>query len=230
MKKLLIVVLGWLIVMTACKKNSDSAIPVTSSSFMFFNGIPDKVYDIWLDTTQVATQVAFGKNSTYRSMRAQLYTMYLVDASDPGKTKQLIGQINLRNKRFFSAYIGYDSANKLNIFRTLEDDLTPPAPQDMKFRVVSLSYAFRPNGQAVAMDLFSQDNRIFRGIGFTQFTPYITLPGDSVYHFNFRRTDDSTIIPSRFDFPSKPGKIYTMVTVGNALDAATFKTFTITHN
>lgn len=230
MKKLLIVVLGWLIVMTACKKNSDSAIPVTSSSFMFFNGIPGKIYDIWLDTTKVATQVAFGKNSTYSSMRAQLYTMYLVDADDPAKTKQLVGQINLRNKRFFSAYIGYDSANKVNIFRTLEDDLTPTAPQDMKLRVVSLSYAFRSNGQAVTMDLFSQENRIFRGIGFTQFTPYATLPGDSVYHLNFRRTDDTTIIPSRFDFPSKPGKIYTMVTVGNAQDAATFKTFTITHN
>ncbi|NML41488.1 DUF4397 domain-containing protein [Chitinophaga sp. G-6-1-13] len=229
MKKLLIVVLGWLIVMTACKKNSDSAIPVTSSSFMFFNGVPDKAYDIWLDTTQVATAVTFGKNSPYRSMRAQLYTMYMVDTSAPGN-KRRIGQINLRNNRFFSAYLGYDSANKILVFNTLEDDLTAPKPDSMKLRIISLSYAFKSNGQAVGMDLFSQNNKIFRGIGFTQFTPYVTLFGDSIYHFNFRRTDDTTIIPHRSDFVARPGKIYTMVTVGNLLDSATFKTFTITHN
>lgn len=229
MKKLLIVVLGWLIVMTACKKNSDSAIPVTSSSFMFFNGIPGAVFDIWLDTTQVAKGVAFGQNSPYRAMRAQLYNIFLVDQSNPG-TRIPAGQINLRNKRFFSAYLGQDSANKVNIFRTVEDDLTPPAPGDMKFRIVSLSEAFRPNGQAVGMDLFSQFNLIFKGIGFTQFTQFAPLPGDSTYQFNFRRTDDSTIIPNRFAFKSQPGKIYTIVTVGNALSSATFKTFFITHN
>jgi hypothetical protein len=216
--------------MTACKKNSDSAIPVTSSSFMFFNGVPDKAYDIWLDTTQVASKVTFGKYTPYQSMRAQLYTIYMVDTSDP-RNKLRIGQINLRNKRFFSAYLGWDSANKVLVFRTLEDDLNPPAAADsMKLRVISLSTAFRPSGQPVTMDLFSQNNKFFRGIPFMQFTEYITLFGDSTYHFNFRPTDDTTAIPNKLDFPSRHGKVYTLITVGNTLSSDKFKTFTITHN
>ncbi|WP_343743592.1 DUF4397 domain-containing protein [Chitinophaga sp.] len=230
MKKLLIVVLGWLIVTTACKKNSDSAIPVTSSSFMFFNGVPDKAYDIWLDSAKVGSKVIFGQHTPYQSMRAQLYTIYMVDTSNPRDTIR-VGQINLRNKRFFSAYLGYDSANKVLAFRTLEDDLNPPAAADsMKLRVISLNYAFRSNGQAVTMDLFSQNNKFFRGLGFMQFTQYITLFGDSTYHFNFRPTDDTTAIPNKLDFPSQHGKVYTLITIGNTLSSDKFKTFTITHN
>lgn len=232
MKKLLIVVMGWLIVMTACKKDSDSAIPVTSSSFMFFNGIPGAVYDIWLDSSgiSVAKGVKFGENTPYIAVRAQMYTIYLQEQSDPSKTWIRVGQVNLRNKRSFSAYIGVDSANKLNIVRTVEDDLTPPPPDYMKFRVVSLSQSFRTNGQSLGMDLFSQSTPYFRGIGFTQITPFTTLLGDSTYNFNFRRNDDTTVITNKLDFKSQPGKIYTLVTVGNALSSTTFKTFTITHN
>ncbi|MBC9934551.1 DUF4397 domain-containing protein [Chitinophaga qingshengii] len=229
MKKLLFVVMGWLIVMTACKKDSDSAIPVTSSNFMFFNGIPDAVYDVLLDSIKIAQGVKFGTNTPYATLRAQMYTIYLIEAHRPKDTIRA-GQINLRNKRSFSAYVGVDSANKVNVIRTLEDDLTPPPPDYMKFRVVSFSQSFRANGQSLAIDLFSRSSPYFRGIGFAQVTPVATLIGDSTYNFNFRRNDDTTVITSTLDFKSQPGKIYTLVTVGNALSSTTFKTFTITHN
>ncbi|WP_161964176.1 DUF4397 domain-containing protein [Chitinophaga flava] len=229
MKKLLIVALILLMAAAACKKNSDTAIPVTQSSFMFFNGVPEAVYDIRLDSFSMATGVAFGKNTPYQTFRAQLYTIYLIDQRFPNDTIR-VGQINLRNKRSFSSYIGFDSANKVRVFRTIEDDLTPPPPLNMKFRVVDFSEAYRFNGTSVGIDVFSQNDRIFRGIGFTQFTPFVNLPGDSTYQLNFPRTDSNSIIPNRLPFPVQTGKIYTLVTVGNAMSSETFKTFTITNN
>nr|WP_295877272.1 DUF4397 domain-containing protein [uncultured Chitinophaga sp.] len=229
MKKLLIVVLGWLIVMTACKKNSDSAIPVTSSSFMFFNGVRDVTYEVWLDSTLITKDLAFGQSTPYREMRAQLYTIYLIDPKRPKDTIR-VGQINLRNKRTFSTYIGLDSANKGLVAMAVEDDLTPAPPEHMKFRIVNLSWAFRPNGQSATMDLFSKTTPIFRGMGFPQFTNFAILPGDSTYPFNFRRNDDTTVVPNQFPFKAETGKIYTVVMTGNALTSSLFKTFTITHN
>ncbi|QJB33523.1 DUF4397 domain-containing protein [Chitinophaga oryzae] len=230
MKKLLIVVLGWLMVMTACKKNSDSAIPVTSSSFMFFNGVPDVTYDIWLDSTLIMKDLTFGQSTPYREMRAQLYTIYLIDHNRPKDTIR-VGQINLRNKRLFSAYIAVDSANNgQRVVTAAEDDLTAPPAEHMKLRIVNLSWAFRPNGQSSSMDLFSKTTPVFRGMGFSAVTEFATLPGDSTYPFNFRRNDDTTKVPNQFPFKSQSGKIYTVVMLGNALTSTLFRTFTITHN
>ncbi|SJZ47661.1 protein of unknown function [Chitinophaga eiseniae] len=229
MKKLLIVVLGWLIVMTACKKNSDSAIPVTASSFMFFNGVRDVVYDIWLDTTLIMKNVAFGQSTPYREMRAQLYTIRVVDHNRPKDTIR-VGQINLRNKRIFSTYVGFDSANTRLVAMAVEDDLTPAPPENMKLRIVNLSWAFRPNGQSATVDLFSRTTPIFRGMGSPQFTNFAILPGDSTYPFNFRRNDDTTVVPNQFPFKAETGKIYTVVLTGNAMTSTLFKTFTITNN
>lgn len=234
MKKLLIIVC-MLLAVAACKKDSDSAIPVTQSNFMFFNGAPGGSFKVSLDTFEIAGKIGFGEHTPYKQFRAQLYNIYITDLNTTNPAVR-VGQINLRNKRSFSAYIGLDSVRKQYFLRTIEDDLTAPGGTNMKVRVVNLGQTFRDNTSEVAIDLYgatADTVAIARGLGQGAVTPFVMMDGNGItYQLNFRRNDLTTPkdILSIYPLAGKPGKIYTLVTTGNLRSSESFKVFMLEHN
>ncbi|PSL47504.1 uncharacterized protein DUF4397 [Chitinophaga niastensis] len=231
MKQLILPVIIVLALLAACKKNSDSSIPVTQSNFMFFNAVPGNAqFNILLDSLPVATNVGYGVGTGYKQFRAQNYNLYIYDTRTPNNL-MYGGQINLRNKRFYSAYLGADSTGLQLALRITEDDLSSPGAGTAKFRVVDLSQAFTPNRSVLGIDVYSDTfPRFFRGITFTALTPFATVYGDSNYtKLNFRWTD-STKVLQQYHLSTQAGKVYTLVTTRYPLDSLNFKIFTIQHN
>ncbi|MCW3467671.1 DUF4397 domain-containing protein [Chitinophaga nivalis] len=230
MKQWILPVLVILGLLAACKKDSDSSIPVTASHIMFFNGVPGTAtFSVLLDTLEAASEVSYGKSTSYKSFRAQKYNLYIYDTRNPER-KMYVQQINLRNGRYYSVFLGVDSIGKTLTLRAVEDDLNPALADSSKFRVVNLSEAFRPNRQPLVMDIWSgKNNRFFRGLGYTDISPYATVYADSTYDINFRWIDSSLVF-KQMPLRAQKGKIYTLVTTGHVLTAEKFQVFQVTHN
>lgn len=230
MKHLIIPVLVLLVILGACKKNSDSAVPDTHGNFLFVNAAPDDdQFNVMLDTLTVATNVGYGANTGYKSFRAQKYNLIITESRQPGVAVYQ-GQIFLRNNRFYSAYVGADSAGAKTLIVT-EDDLSAPAAGMSKFRVINFAQAFRPNRTPLGIDVYSDTlPRFFRGLTYPALTAFAPLYGDSAhYKINFRWTDSSKVLKT-FDMATQAGKVYTLISNGYPLDPAKFNVLLIQHN
>ncbi|HVI47388.1 MAG TPA: DUF4397 domain-containing protein [Chitinophaga sp.] len=234
MKQLILPVIAALLIFAACKKNSDTDIPVTRSSFMFFNGVEGTQFKVMLDTNVITDKVAYSEYTAYKSFRAQKYNIYLYEANNP---TQLIngGEINLRNNRYFSAYLFLDTARKQLLMRTTEDDLTSLGEGTGKFRVLNISQTYKPDKSAMNMDVVRINSvkrdtvRYARAVSFATLTPFGAWPANSDDSLYFRWID-STGVLKQIQFPVQAGKVYTLVTAGNLLDPTKFKVYTIQHN
>lgn len=230
MKHLIIPVLVLLVILGACKKNSDSAVPDTHGNFLFVNAAPDDdQFNVMLDTLSVATNVGYGTNTGYKSFRAQKYNLIITESRQPGVAVYQ-GQIFLRNNRYYSAYVGADSAGAKTLIVT-EDDLSAPAPGMSKFRVINFAQGFRPNRTPLGIDVYSDTlPRFFRGLTYPALTAFAPLYGDSAhYKINFRWTDSSKVLKT-FDMSTQAGKVYTLISNGYPLDPAKFNMLLIQHN
>jgi Domain of unknown function (DUF4397) len=230
MKHLIIPVLVLLVILGACKKNSDSAVPDTHGNFLFVNAAPDDdQFNVMLDTFTVATNVGYGANTGYKSFRAQKYNLIITESRQPGVAVYQ-GQIFLRNNRYYSAYVGADSAGAKTLIVT-EDDLSAPVAGQSKFRVINFAQAFRPNRTPLGIDVYSDTfPRFFRGLTFPALTTFAPLSGDSAhYKINFRWVDSSKVLKT-FDMATQAGKIYTLISNGYPLDPARFNVLLIQHN
>ncbi|CAL1520190.1 DUF4397 domain-containing protein [Chitinophaga sp. MM2321] len=231
MKQLTLSVIIVLALLAACKKDSDSSIPVTQSNFLFFNGVPGTAqFGVLLDTMVLSSNIGYGENTGYKQYRAQKYNIYLYNTLTPG-TLLPGGEINLRNGRFFSAYLSVDTVAKQYLLRTTEDDISSLGKGTAKFRIMNLSQTFKANQSPLGIDVYSDTfPRIFTNITFTTLTPFAAVGGDSAYTLNFRRPDTPVVVLKKLPFQTETGKVYTLITSGNALDTATFRIFTIQHN
>ncbi|WP_291909746.1 DUF4397 domain-containing protein [Chitinophaga sp. CB10] len=237
MKKFLVMALAAMALMAACKKDSDSAIPQTSSNFMFFNGVPNTTFGVLIDSVRISSGVPFGQATAYRSFKAQAYNLYLYNTAAPNVLINF-GQVNLRNGKYISTYLGIDTTNAIpgGLRLTLaEDDLSAVPAQQARYRVVDMSDTYktlRNNKTALAMDFRVDSSRYiygFRAMQFTAFSTFKTIRGDSSYKLNVNWVD-STKQLGTFPMNLQSGKVYTFVATGNALDSLNFKVFAIQHN
>ena len=230
MKHLIIPVIIVLALLGACKKSSDSAVPVTQSSLMFFNAVPgDELFNVMLDTIDFASNVPYATSTGYKSYRAQKYDLTVTAASQPSRVifRQ---QIFLRNNRFYTAFLGADSTNRQLVLFTIEDDLTPLGPDKAKFRVIDFSQATKPNLTPLGIDVYADTfPRFFRGLAFPSLTGFAPISGDSNYVINFRWVDSSKVLKS-FPLASETGKVYSLVTTGYPLDSSKFHILLVKHN
>jgi hypothetical protein len=258
MKQLIIPVLLLMIVLGACKKNSDSAVPDTHGNFMFVNAAPGNLqFDILLDTINFASSVKYGDIVGYKSYRAQKYNLIITKPGDP-KSVYFTKQVFLRNNRYYSAYLSADSALQNYIVLITEDNLTSLGPGTAKFRVLNSSQAFQPNRAPYGMDIrlnvnlknpaltdttspFYRDTfpRFFSSLYYPSLTDFIPLYKDSAYQMmvnpiDLRANANPTVLKA-FPFPAagmrtQEGKVYTLITTGYPLDPARFNTIIVTHN
>lgn len=233
MKHLIIPVLVLLVIIGACKKNSDSAVPDTHGSFLFVNAAPGNVqYNVKLDTFSVGNNIGYGTNTGYKSLRAQKYNLIIADSRQPDK-ELLRAQIYLRNNRYYSAFLGADSVGATLLIIT-EDDLSDPGAGLAKFRLINFAQGFRPDRSPLLMDLYSDTlPRFFNRIPFPAQTGFAPLYGDSAhYKINFRSSDSSNTSKAlkTVDMATQTGKIYTLISNGYPLDPARFNVLVIQHN
>lgn len=230
MKYLIIPIIIGLVLLGACKKNSDSAVPDTHGSLMFVNAakISDTLFNVWLDSIDFASNVGYKTSTGYKSFRAQKYNLIITTAGNPGN-KLYNQQIFLRNNRYYTAFLGVDTTGRGLVLTITEDDLTVLSNQ-AKFRVIDFSQGFKPNGTPLGIDVYSDTlPRFFRGIGFPSQTDFASITGDSTYTINFRWTDSLKVLKS-YKLPAQTGKVYTLITTGNPLDSTKMDVLQVNHN
>jgi len=230
MKHLIIPVIILLGMLGACKKNSDSAVPDTHGNFLFVNAAPGNLqFNVFLDTIQFANNVAYGTNTGYKSYRAQKYNLIVTNAANPNVILYN-AQIFLRNNRYYSAYIGVDSAGTGLAMITTEDDLSNPGEGMARFRVVNFGQAYKPNRTPLGIDVWSDTTtRFFRALTFPALTGFAPILGDSTYNIKFRWADSSKVLTS-FKLPAQTGKTYTLISNGYPLDTTKFNVLMVQHN
>jgi hypothetical protein len=230
MKYLIIPVIILLVMLGACKKNSDSAVPDTHGNFLFVNAIPNNwQFDVRLDTNKFASNVGYGMNTGYKSYRAQKYNLIITRSGQPNVVLYN-AEIFLRNNRYYSAYLGADSAMANLLLIATEDDLSNPGEGLAKFRVINFAQAFKPNRTPLGIDVLSDTfPRFFRGLTFPAQTGFAPIAGDSTYKINFRWADSSKVLTT-FNLPAKTGKAYTLISNGYPLDTTRFKVLMVQHN
>ncbi|MFY0253807.1 DUF4397 domain-containing protein [Chitinophaga sp. 30R24] len=228
MKYLIIPIIIVVGLLGACKKNSDSAVPDTHSSFMFVNAVPNSEFNVMLDTINFASNVGYGTVTPYKSYRAQKYNVIITLSGQPVALFNV--QLFLRNKRYYTAFLGADSAvQQLSLIIT-EDDMSSLGTGTAKFRVIDFSQGFKPNRTPLGMDVYSGAAPLFfRGLTAPSQTAFAPLYGDSAYTINFRYVDSSLVLKS-FTLPTQTGKVYTLVTTGYPLDSTRFNILKVTHN
>ncbi|NLR60796.1 DUF4397 domain-containing protein [Chitinophaga polysaccharea] len=230
MKYLIIPIIIGLVLLGACKKNSDSAVPDTHGNLMFVNAtqILNDQFNVKLDSIDFASNVAYKTSTGYKSFRAQRYNLMITAASNP--THVIFNQeLFLRNNRYYTAFLGADSTKTLLTMIVTEDNLAVPAGQ-AKFRVIDFSQGFKPNGTPLGMDVYSDTfPRFFRGLTFPSQTDFVPITGDSTYTLNFRWTDSLKVL-KLYKLPVQTGKVYTLVTAGYPLDSTKLDVLQVTHN
>jgi hypothetical protein len=230
MKQLFFSILIVALVITSCKKDSDSAIPVTSSGLMVFDAVPGNVkFDVVLDTISVFNDLGYGEHTGYKQFRARKYTLMIFQAGN--RTTPLAGgEINLRNNRFYSAFLGVDVNNALVLMAT-EDVLDgPKTAGNAQLRVVDLSDTrYGTNSTRIQLDYYTDTTKIFSRVSFGNITPFQEIKGDSLYKLDARWADSSLSIlkKDKVPFSAKANGIYTIVTSGNALDPNDIKLFEV---
>ncbi|NLR81895.1 DUF4397 domain-containing protein [Chitinophaga eiseniae] len=230
MKYLIIPIIIGLVLLGACKKNSDSAVPDTHGSLMFVNAaqIPDTLFNVKLDSIDFASNVPYKTSTGYKSFRAQKYNLIITTAGNPGNILYN-QQIFLRNNRYYTAFLGVDTTKRGLMLIITEDDLTVQANQ-AKFRVIDLSQGFKPNGTPLGIDVYSDTfPRFFRGLGFPSQTDFAPITGDSTYTINFRWTDSLKVLKS-YKLPAQTGKVYTLITAGYPLDSTKMDVLQVNNN
>jgi len=222
----------------ACGKNSDSDLPDTSASVRVYQFVDSNTahFDFKLDTVTLGTNLGYGENTTYRPFRAQKYNFYVYPA---GSTVPILaGELNLRNGKHLSALLCRNHLNVLQLV-VLDDGLAPPSvAANARIRVVNLCDTYytiegRNNLQALSLDFrirwgTNDTLRIFDGIAYGAATssPEIRANPYQV-DFNFR---DSSKVLGTFPLKADSGKVYTLVTTGDAMDKTRFKMWTLQSN
>ncbi|MBV8252810.1 MAG: DUF4397 domain-containing protein [Chitinophaga sp.] len=234
MKQYITVVFLGLLAFVACKKDNGSAIPNTQSHFMFINGVPGTAFGVKVDSMSVATNVPYGQASKYATFRAQAYNLSIYPVNNPSNVLKL-GQVNLRNGRYFSLILGVDSTNTGLVTVFAEDDLSTLPGKTARYRVVDLSDTWRTNRTSktpLPLD-FAVDTSIilngFRGMTFATRSAFKTIFADSSYKMNVNWVDSSKRL-GVFPMNVNNGKVYTFVATGNALDTLNFNVFPVIHN
>jgi hypothetical protein len=203
----------------ACNKTSDSDLPVTKSGLMVYNMVPgESKFDALIDTTLLGENLPFGgQTGGFREFRAKKYTLNIFLAGN--RDRPLFrGEINLRNNRYYSAFLTVDTQNVVRVVGA-EDDLQAPPADVAKVRFINLSDSYVTRGRVtepLPFDFYLELNRISRRLPYTGVTPFVSIMNGK-YQVDVRYPD-STLSLQKFQLQADSGKIYTIVTTGTRKD------------
>jgi hypothetical protein len=224
----------WIAGLVACNgKDDDSAIPDTGSNINVFIAVPGGHFDVALDTAFIGTDLGEGESTTYKSFRAQRYTLLIYAAGN--HTMPLIGgQISMRNAYHYSAFLSVDHTNTLRL-TAVEDNLTPlPDKFAGKIRVVNLSDTYTSGAQSVNLDFTGfdlRDTTRFQNLNYLAVTPFAQIQAGSFNReIRLAGTTQSLLGKIQPTFTVVDGKFTSWVVYGNALVSDSFKLVEFTHN
>lgn len=227
-QRILLIVILLITGFIACNKNSDSSIPVTSSSINVVLAVPGKQYDVMIDTATIGTNLGAGQSTGYHSFLAKRYNLYIFTAGNHLDTIAG-GQISLRNGHFSSVFLSLDHNNNLRL-QAAEDNLTPPAANMGNLRIVNLSDTYDTVPNQVTLDFYLGDTLRFQRISYTAVTGFIPVQaGTHIRDIHY--ADSSLSLRGNIDsnFVIENQKIYSWIVYGNALVADSFKLVSFMH-
>jgi hypothetical protein len=237
MQQRLFWILLLLVTLWACKKNSDSSIPETSSNICVFSlvqnvtGTPP-VYDIKIDSTFIGT-IGTGENTGYHSFQAKRYNLNIYHNGEAAVLASY--QVSLRNGFHYSVFLSLDHNGTIEI-RVTEDLITKPKAGYANLRVVDQSDSYYNGtslsfGSPLLMDFYVDSVKVLQRLNYQAISGFFSIPkgthtrdvrwADST--LSLRYTNDST-------FTFEDGKSYSWIVYGNALSADSFKIVNFTHN
>ncbi len=224
-------------VYTACKDDKD-IIPQTHGRVQVFNTVPANAgypsFNVFLDSTQIADHLVTGDTSVFSVFRSQLYTAGIINAV--ADTIVSVGELTIRNNHSFSFYLVYDTLPAAEQPRVtalaVDDNLTPPADQNSKVRVIDLSSTI--DGQTtlrqpmtVMMDADSV--LLYNGMVFPQVGDFRTVqPGPHKFYFRLFN-DSSWVHRDSISLKLDSTRIYTIYTSGSLLRSDQFRVFSYRH-
>ena len=228
-QRILLIVILLITGFIACNKNSDSSIPVTSSSVSVFFAVPGSQFDVAIDTASIGTNLGAGQSTGYHSFLAKRYNLYIFAAGSNHLDTIAGGQISLRNGHFYSVFLSRDHNNNLRLQAT-EDNLAPPAANTGNLRIVDLSDTYNTIPGQVTLDFFLGDTIRFRRISYTAITGFIPVQAGAHIR-DIRYADSSLSLRGKIDsnLVIEDHKIYSWIVYGNALVADSFKLATFIH-
>lgn len=212
----------------ACNKNSDSSIPETSSNINVFLAVPDKQYDVLIDTTSIGADLGYGQSTGYHAFQAKRYTLLIYPA---GNHDTLIagGEISLRNGHYYSVFLSQNNEEGLQL-QAVEDRLGPSRSQFGKVRFVNLSDTYVNASTRLTMDMYVDTVRYFRRQGYLAATDFVELPvGTRRIDIRWADSSLSLIGNNSNTYEIQDQKQYTIIGYGNALETGTFKLTTFEH-
>lgn len=179
-----------IVAFAGCGKSSDKFIPDTSSSIKFLNTVPGtEEFDALLnDKEELVVGLKAGQQSPYRSFKAKKYDVIIYGSKDRA-TPLAIGEINLRNERKTTVFIGRNYDKRLEPIVYDDDDATPTKQGTARVRIVSMSNMLA-NRQGLAMDMFINKIKVLRGLSYRSVSVLDIVEG--THQFNLFALNDTT--------------------------------------
>lgn len=226
---ILIVIIAGVI---ACSKDSDSSIPDTSSNINVFFAIPDKQYDVLIDTTTIGTDLGYGQSTGYHAFEAKRYSLVIYPAGNR-TTPVGGGQVSLRNGHYYSVFLS-QNVNRIPQLLLIEDKLGPSQPNFGKVRFINLSDTWVNTSSRLTMDVYVDSLRYFRRQGYLAVTDFAEV-AVGTRMLDFIRADSalkpewSIIGNNSRNYVIEAQKQYTIIGYGDALKKDSFKLTTFEH-
>ena len=217
----------------ACNSDGDTAIPNTSSNINVFIAVPGEQYDVAIDTTFIGSNLGAGESTSYKSFRAQRYTLSIYPAGNH-TTALIAGQISMRNDYTYSVFLSKDHTGALRLL-AVQDKLTPlPDAFTGKLRIVNLSDTYNSGGGSVNLDFYVKDltdTARFQNLNYLAVTPFTAFQAGS-YDRDIRYADSSLSLLGKNTaaFTVVDGKFTSWIVYGNALVSDSFKLAEFIHN
>ncbi|PWV50555.1 DUF4397 domain-containing protein [Chitinophaga sp. S165] len=225
---LLVIITG----VIACSKDSDSSIPDTSSNINVFFAIPDKQYDVLIDTTTIGTDLGYGQNTGYHSFQAKRYSLVIYPAGNR-TTPVGGGEVSLRNGHYYSVFLS-QNINRIPQLLLVEDKMGPSQPNFGKVRFINLSDTWVNTTSRLTMDVYVDSLRYFRRQGYLAVSEFAEVPAGTRYLDLIRadsalKPDWSVIGSNSHNYVIEAQKQYTIIGYGDALKKDSFKLTTFEH-
>ena len=219
----------------ACNKDSDDSIPVTSSNINVFQAVPGRLFDVFIDTMTMSTDLAYGESSGYHAFEAKRYTLVICPAGKPD-SPYIGGQVSLRNGYYYSVFLSLNNSLQPQVL-LVEDPLRGTTTGYGRMRYINLSDSYINRASRLTIDIKTfttvdtrQDTaRYFRRLSYLAASDFVDVPIGP--HSLVVTYPDSTLSLNGNGqaIQVDDQKQYTFIGYGNALKADSFKIATFIH-
>jgi hypothetical protein len=217
LKSMFAILLGLVIILPSCKKDSDSDLDL-NANVMIVNSVQGSAaQDFYLNGAKINTQaVAYSQTNGYISTSSGNKTAEFKNSGSSTVTATSSG--NLEPGKYYTFYFtGSGSSNGSTA--VTEDDMTPPPSGKSKVRYVNLNAS-----STTSADLVLNTTKLASNIAYKSASAFTTVDA-GVHTFQVMVAGTSTL---SFNFPVtlQAGKIYTIWASGSAASNA----YVVTHN